>query len=70
MVLFYFFVLPEESNERDGLNGLAKTHLIGQYAVDSSLVQTDHPVEPIQLVIPQCPLGGQHRGLFVKPSQH
>ena len=69
MVPIYFFVLAEERQERDGLNGLAKTHFVGENTIDTSLVQTDHPVEAVELVITELLLRGEHRGLLAETSQ-
>ncbi len=65
------------------MKSFTQTHLIGQNAVDSVLLQADHPVQALELVVLQLAaqngwLGGEHgagvgalhEGLFfiVRPS--
>jgi hypothetical protein len=50
-----YLVVLEEAEERDGLERLAEAHLVGEDAVDSVLVQIDHPVETADLVVTHRP---------------
>jgi len=52
VVLFTFFT-GEVSQQSDGLDGLAQTHLVGQNAVQLFLVHCDQPVESDVLVFSQ-----------------
>lgn len=45
------FFTGEVSQQSDGLDGLAKAHLIGQYAVKLLLKHGDQPVQPDVLVL-------------------
>ena len=38
--------LDEIAHERNNLNSLAQTHLIGEDATETVVVQTDHPLKP------------------------
>ncbi len=44
-------VVLHVAQERDGLERLAETHLVGKDAVDARLVEGDHPVETADLVV-------------------
>jgi len=44
-------VVLQVAKERDSLEGLAKTHLVCQDSIESVLVQGDHPVEAVDLVV-------------------
>lgn len=61
VVALVLFKLPQEAQQRNSLDGLSEAHLISQNAIDASLVQRDHPVEPIKLVVPQLK-GALQRG--------
>lgn len=63
-----FFVLLDECQDGDGLDGFAETHIIGQDTADAALIETDHPVQPHQLVVLQHS-ASQHCRLFSKPSE-
>ena len=49
----WFFQTFDESYDRNGLNSLAKTHLIGQDTVEIRLIQPEQPVQSLQLVVLQ-----------------
>lgn len=49
------FIASQGSQHRDGLNGLTQTHFICQYSIELSVMQSDHPVHPNDLVFTKRP---------------
>ena len=43
-----------ETQQRDGLQCLSQTHFISQDSIDVVLMQSNHPVETPDLVVPHC----------------
>jgi hypothetical protein len=64
----HFFVLPQESQNGDGLDGLTEAHVVSEDAVETALVETDHPVEPNQLVMFELPTA-EDRRLVGQPGE-
>ena len=48
-----FLALHQIGDERDGLDGLAQAHLVGQDGVSVLIPVEGQPVEPLQLVVAQ-----------------
>lgn len=57
-------VVLQVAEQRDGLQGLAQTHLVGQDAVDAVLVEGYHPVEATDLVVTHLATLDVRRGGF------
>lgn len=70
VVALVLFELSQEAQQRNSLDGLSEAHLVCQNAIDACLVQGDHPVEPIQLVVPQLEGALQRGGLGSQSGQH
>ena len=51
MIPFDVLELAKEREQANSLNGLSKTHFISEDAIQASLIETDHPVDTVKLVI-------------------
>lgn len=69
VVPVYFFEFSQEAEERDGLNGLAEAHFVGQNAIDSDFVETYHPVEAVDLVVAESAIATENRRLSSETSE-
>jgi hypothetical protein len=51
MIPFDVLELSKEREQAYGLDGLTKAHFVSEDAIQASLIQTDHPVDTIKLVV-------------------
>ena len=51
MIPFYMLELSKERKQANSLNGLTKAHFVSEDAIQASLIETDHPVYTIKLVV-------------------
>jgi len=51
MVPFDVLELSKEREQANCLDGLPKTHFVSEDAIQASLIETDHPVDTVKLVI-------------------
>ncbi len=49
----HFLELFYEGKDGDGLNGLTQTHIVSKDTTDATLIETDHPIKPYQLIVLQ-----------------
>ena len=48
------FELLQKSKHGDGLERLAQPHLVCQDAANARVVQPDHPIQPLDLILAHC----------------
>ena len=51
MVAFDVLELAKEREQANGLHGLTKAHFISEDSIQASLIETDHPVDTVKLVV-------------------
>ena len=60
--------LAQKADERNGLYCFSKPHLVGQDSINTRLVKTNHPVQPVHLIVSQL-AAFQNRGLHHQTSE-
>jgi hypothetical protein len=51
MIAFNVLELAKEREQANGLHGLTKAHFISEDAIQPSLIETDHPVNTVKLIV-------------------
>jgi hypothetical protein len=69
MIAFDMLKLAKEREQANGLNGLSKAHFISEDAIQASLIETDHPVDTVKLVVSED-TSPHNRWLHLESGDH